>query len=601
MRTTLGLSARNRRILALGIRGGADDTPTPVADLLTQAGAVQDLADDDLGALDELLTDAMREALSGVVTDADLALADEIQTARLAVLTAADERMTAQADRDARAQELLASITPNEPEPEPETPETPEVPEEPESPEAVEVPAPVVEIAPEPEAPAEPEKIAATATSVVTRVEARRAAPRPVRAAAPAPEFVLRASANVPGMQPGERLDSTDKIITAWERAWEASRGWAGEGRFRTPVAQLGAYNAEDMYGPDRFLDGDAARNQVKIDAVVGRQALRASGGICAPSVINYDQPVVGTDARPFRDGMMARYGADRGGVTTFPPPQLYDAAVIAANTLWTNANDTTPASPTTKNVTTMTCPTGETTVVQAIVDIVKIGNFRARFFREQVEAFMSKVAQNHARVAENALIAAVGAGSTQVAHQTVLGTTRDVLAHIDLTAAQMRSRYRLAPDSPLRLGFPDWLLDNMRVDLTREAPGSTAERLATSEAEIQGWFAARNINTTWFLDGESTQIFGAQADGAAVGWPNHVYGYIFPEGEWLFLDGGTLDLGMVRDSTLNATNDFEFFTETFEGAHRLNAGPSYRLDIDICPTGKTSLPVSIDPCAGGS
>jgi hypothetical protein len=31
------------------------------------------------------------------------------------------------------------------------------------------------------------------------------------------------------------------------------------------------------------------------------------------------------------------------------------------------------------------------------------------------------------------------------------------------------------------------------------------------------------------------------------------------------FLDGGRLDLGIVRDSTLDATNDYETFVEVFE------------------------------------
>jgi hypothetical protein len=33
-----------------------------------------------------------------------------------------------------------------------------------------------------------------------------------------------------------------------------------------------------------------------------------------------------------------------------------------------------------------------------------------------------------------------------------------------------------------------------------------------------------------------------------------------------LFLDGGTLDLGIIRDSTLVGTNDYKMFVETFEG-----------------------------------
>jgi hypothetical protein len=31
-------------------------------------------------------------------------------------------------------------------------------------------------------------------------------------------------------------------------------------------------------------------------------------------------------------------------------------------------------------------------------------------------------------------------------------------------------------------------------------------------------------------------------------------------------LDGGTLDLGIIRDSSLVGTNDYKMFIETFEG-----------------------------------
>jgi hypothetical protein len=40
----------------------------------------------------------------------------------------------------------------------------------------------------------------------------------------------------------------------------------------------------------------------------------------------------------------------------------------------------------------------------------------------------------------------------------------------------------------------------------------------------------------------------------------------MFAEGSFLFLDGGTLDLGVIRDSTLVGTNDYKMFVETFEG-----------------------------------
>jgi hypothetical protein len=45
---------------------------------------------------------------------------------------------------------------------------------------------------------------------------------------------------------------------------------------------------------------------------------------------------------------------------------------------------------------------------------------------------------------------------------------------------------------------------------------------------------------------------------------------YLFAEGTFLFLDGGTLDLGIIRDSTLVGTNDYKMFVETFEGVAKV-------------------------------
>lgn len=45
----------------------------------------------------------------------------------------------------------------------------------------------------------------------------------------------------------------------------------------------------------------------------------------------------------------------------------------------------------------------------------------------------------------------------------------------------------------------------------------------------------------------------------------------MWQQGGVYFIDGGTLDFGIVRDSTLNSTNDFQVFGESF----RVAAGAS--------------------------
>jgi hypothetical protein len=93
---------------------------------------------------------------------------------------------------------------------------------------------------------------------------------------------------------------------------------------------------------------------------------------------------------------------------------------------------------------------------------------------------------------------------------------------------------------------------------------------IALADAKLNNWFAVRYINVTWFIDGESGQIMGAQAAGAVNPFPTTLVWYLFSEGTFLFLDGGTLDLGLVRDSTLNGTNDYKIFLETFEGVAKV-------------------------------
>jgi hypothetical protein len=41
--------------------------------------------------------------------------------------------------------------------------------------------------------------------------------------------------------------------------------------------------------------------------------------------------------------------------------------------------------------------------------------------------------------------------------------------------------------------------------------------------------------------------------------------GLCAPSGTWIYLDGGTLDLGLMRDSVVGRENGYEIFLENFE------------------------------------
>jgi hypothetical protein len=99
-----------------------------------------------------------------------------------------------------------------------------------------------------------------------------------------------------------------------------------------------------------------------------------------------------------------------------------------------------------------------------------------------------------------------------------------------------------------------------MAADLTLASPGDGT--LAVSESEINGYLALSNVTLTPSPD---QNVFGAQSADALLEFPDSFVWYLFAEGSFLFLDGGTLDLGIIRDSTLVGTNDYKMFVETFE------------------------------------
>lgn len=610
--STSGLSARNRRILALGVHGGADDDALDLDQLLGRVDGIADLSDEDVAALLGDLTAAC-ELILDEGGDEAIERSDRVFAAIDAVRTTQTEREAEAtriegeiAERRERLNAVNADPDPEadpaaDPDPDPnadpaDDPDAP--PADPDAPPADPDadPAPEADAPPVPEADADPDAqplAASGRTPVASRVAARRPAStaprnRPQRAH---PASVLRASANS-GMPAGEVLDTPEKIMRAFDNAAQLSRGYGGAAT-KVPVMSLGA-SPETVYGEQRTLTHNERENERKIEAITSGRALRASGGICAPPPVDYTLPVLGSDARPVKD-VLARFGADRGGVRLLPAVTLAD--VDGSVGIWTHANDLDPSDPATKPCAVLDCPDDVETLVDAITRCLTIGNFRARYFPEQVQAWTTKVGQLMARTAEIKNLTKIGANSTQVtAGGVILGSTRTVLREIGLLAAGMRSRRRLERTFPLRLIGPQWLMDNLVEDLAAEQPGSTDERLATAAAKIESFFGARNINVTWSMDGEVTtiaedQIFGAQVNGALNGWPSVVRLYLFVEGTWLHLDGGTLDFGLVRDSSLNATNDFQLFSEIFENV-AFHGEESFRLDLDICANGGTAAPV---------
>lgn len=283
-------------------------------------------------------------------------------------------------------------------------------------------------------------------------------------------------------------------------------------------------------------------------------------------------------------------------------PPTLNDVNGVVG--IWTVEDDIDAVDDDTVRKPSFRVDPGEEIVVdtQAITMIMTFGNLMSRAYPELVARHNELGLIAHARVAEQQLLTQIGALSTSVTGRTQqLGATREVLMQVSQATASYRNRHRLNGAVPLKAIMPMWFLDLLRSDIVMQHPGDGLEIFAIVDAAIEKWFASRNINVTWALDGEAGQDYSSltSATGGSGGtlgladYPDAVIWYLFAEGTFSFMDGGTLDLGLVRDSTLNAANDYQMFVESFENAVKFG-NESLRVTSLLAPTGQGTIDIDL-------
>lgn len=376
---------------------------------------------------------------------------------------------------------------------------------------------------------------------------------RPVAKVVEAP-VAITAGADIPGYTAGSTLSNTHEVAEAFSKRLHALRRVNGGDGEQHIVA---SFSTE--YPESRVLNTDSDMNSRKIDAVVGPEALVASGGYRTPLPVNYDIFGFGTDARPVKESL-PKFQADRGGMRFIAPPVLTD--YVAATGVWTNANDITAAAPgLVKNELVVAGAVEREALLDAVTLQLQYGNLLARAYPELVARHNELGFIQHARLAELTLLAKMNAASTAVTTTSVIGFARDFLVQVKRAAAAYRSRHRIDPRTQLRSIVPAWVYEAMAADLALAMPGDN--QLGVTENNINGYLASSNVTMTATLDGNA---FGAQATGALAEFPDTFTWLLFAEGSFLFLDGGTLDLGIIRDSGLVGTNDYKMFVETFEG-----------------------------------
>jgi hypothetical protein len=379
---------------------------------------------------------------------------------------------------------------------------------------------------------------------------------RPVTQVSAAP-VAITAGADIPGYSAGSALEDMNAVASAMEKRIHALRRVNGGDGEQHIVASI-----TTSFSEDRTLTTDAESNWAKIQNVVSPEAIVAAGGHVAPFEARYDIFGFGTTGRPVRDAL-PRFQADRGGIRFITPPVLssYGDAVG----VWTAANDaaTTP-DPAAKTSLTVASAAENTVATDAVTLQLQFGNLATRAYPELIARHNELGLIQHAREAEQYLLSKIAAASTAVTTSSLIGFGRDFLVQVGRAAAAYRSRHRLEADAPLRVIMPSWIKDAMAADLALAMPGDST---LNAYSEIDGYLSARGVVVSYSLDQD---VYGAQGAAALLEFADSFTWYLFAEGTFLFLDGGTLDLGIIRDSSLVGTNDYKMFVETFEGVAKV-------------------------------
>lgn len=367
----------------------------------------------------------------------------------------------------------------------------------------------------------------------------------------------ITAGADIPGYTAGSTLESMNTVAEAMAKRIHSLRRVNGGDGEQHIVASV-----TTSFPEERTLTTDAESNWEKIHAVTSPEAIVAAGGHQAPFESRYDIFGIGTTNRPVRDAL-PRFQADRGGIRFITPPVL--SSFGDAVGIWTAANDAaeTP-NPAAKNTLIVEAASENTVATDAVTLQLQFGNLATRAYPELIARHNELGLIQHARESEQYLLEKIAAGSTAVTTTSLIGFGRDFLVQIGRAAAAYRSRHRLEADAPLRVIIPSWVKDAMAADLTLSMPGDST---LNAYAELDGYMASRGVVVSYSLDQD---VYGAQGATALLEFSDSFTWYLFAEGTFLFLDGGTLDLGIIRDSSLVGTNDYKMFVETFEGVAKV-------------------------------
>lgn len=430
----------------------------------------------------------------------------------------------------------------------------------------------------EAEAEAEEETEAVTAAAPALTEIAKR---RPKKGPTPSPvETRALVASAMNGDKVGTPFADSDALARAMFDAHR--RGLANQ---RVTVARLPLDH--------QVLGGEPEENWAALmDIRRGVQKARQEGvaltaaGFCAPP-----EPIYTFLQQGSRDGLidLPTVTARRGRLTY---PEIFNVRdlQVEAGVAWetTSVMDVDAVQ---KPCFTIVCGTGVTFDVNAYSTCLTYSNFDSQFWPERVTYSSGQAMIAHDHEVSLALILAIiadGRTTNVIDGFSGGGTWVQLIQSLAVHGGFIRSRFRLPINEVLEAVIPSFVLDALVADQVARDSTTT---YAMAQAEIEAAIRRVKVSVQWVYDWQELDH---------PNWPTDYTILMFPAGVVVRLSGGTLDMGVTRDSTLNVANDFQIFTETFDGHAIIGSGVYEIRNVELCPIGETGNRATLT-CNAGS
>jgi hypothetical protein len=378
-------------------------------------------------------------------------------------------------------------------------------------------------------------------------------------------------------------LDDEDKIGTrfidqlalaaAMKKAWD-----------RTPsgMVDVARIPIENRYN----LDGDEVDNWNTVNKVArGSQEARNNDvGLiaalgCAPSEPIYEFFNLSDRGAGLVDlpSVTARRGS-----RTYPPLVGY------TNISGQAGIGTQYAAGVTKSCYTVACGTTRPFEVLANYVCLTFQNEMQFFYPEMIAQYQGLALVAYEHVVNQRLIEGMRDAAITSEHHdldTGGGTTTALIRSILRVRSYYIQRHKMAENSVLDVVMPFWFAAAYGADVIARQSTDMGTSVNVGLMRIQNELRQAGVNAQFVYDWQTDSAAGFEDFGSYL---------IYAPGTFVQIDGPTLDLGVVRDSTLNAANDFQVFYEGWTGLAEVGTEALYIQGVETCPSGQAALTTAI-------